>query len=48
MDGIIVEIVVRELEKEGVGEIQATRIGKIIAKALGLVYGSNTLTDRHI
>lgn len=39
MESIIIEIVVRELAKEGVGEVQAKRIGKVVAKALELVYG---------
>lgn len=45
---ITIGVVVRELEKEGVGPIQATRIGKVIAKALEALHGSNTVADRHI
>ena len=45
---IIIGVVVRELEKEGVGTIQATRIGKAVAAALGALHGSNTDANRHI
>lgn len=51
MDGdeiIIIGVIVRELEKEGVGTIQATRIGKAVANALGALHGRNTTADRHI
>lgn len=44
-DIIIIGVVVRELEKEGVGSIQATRIGKAVAKALGVLHGSNAPTN---
>lgn len=47
-DIIIIGVVVNELEKEGVGTIQATRIGKAVATALGALHGSNTPADRHI
>lgn len=47
-DIIIIGVVVRELEKEGVGAIQATRIGKTVAEFLGALHGSNARTDRHI
>jgi hypothetical protein len=43
--GIIAEIVKRELAKEGVGEIQALRIGKLIAKALEIRHGRHAVTD---
>jgi hypothetical protein len=45
---ITIGVVVRELEKEGVGAIQATRIGKAVAAALGALRATNTTTDRHI
>lgn len=36
---IIIGVVARELEKEGVGPVQATRIGKAVAKALEALRG---------
>ena len=47
-DIIVIGVVVRELAKEGVGEIQATRIGKAVARALKALYATNTTADRHI
>jgi len=47
-DIITIGVVIRELEKEGVGLIQATRIGKAVAKALGALHARHTVTDRHI
>ena len=44
-DIIIIGVVVRELEKEGVGFIQATRIGKAVATAIGALHGRYTVTD---
>jgi len=45
---ITIGVVARELEKEGVGPIQANRIGKAVAAALGALHGRHTATDRHI
>jgi len=42
---IVASIVARELEKEGVNPIQALRIGGAIAKVLGAMDGSHTVTD---
>ena len=47
-DIIIIGVVIRELEKEGVGLIQSTRIGKAIAMAIGALHARDTITDRHI
>ena len=47
-DIIVIGVVAKELEKEGVGPIQANRIGKIVATALGALHGCNTSADRHI
>lgn len=47
-DIIIVGVVAKELEKEGVGTIQAERIGKAVATALGMLHATSTSTDRHI
>jgi hypothetical protein len=47
-DIIIIGVVIRELAKEGVGRIQAERIGKAVARALGALNARNTATDRHI
>lgn len=47
-DIITIGVIVRELEKEGVGHIQATRIGKAVVKALGFLHEHSTNTDRHI
>ena len=47
-DIITIGVIVRELEKEGVGTIQATRIGKAVAAALGALHGRHAITDRHI
>lgn len=44
-DIITIGVVARELEKEGVGSIQATRIGKAVAAALGALHGRHTPTD---
>jgi hypothetical protein len=44
-DIITIGVIVRELEKEGVGTIQATRIGKAVAAALGVLHGSHAATD---
>lgn len=45
---IVIGVVVRELEKEGVNPIQAMRIGKTVAKALEALRGISSSTDRHI
>ena len=45
---IITGVIIRELEKEGVGLIQATRIGKAVVKALGALHARDTVPDRHI
>lgn len=45
---IIIGVVARELEKEGVGSIQAARIGKTVAKALEALHATSSPTDRHI
>jgi hypothetical protein len=45
---IIIGVVIRELAKEGVGQIQAERIGKAVAKALGALHATNPVPNRHI
>lgn len=47
---IITGVVIRELEKEGVGIIQATRIGKNVARALEAFHGRTSVgqTDKAI
>lgn len=45
---VIIGVVARELEKEGVNPIQAARIGKAVATLLEALHGSNTVADRHI
>jgi len=45
---IIIGVVARELEKEGVNPIQAMRIGKVVAKALEALHATDTPADRHI
>jgi hypothetical protein len=45
---IVVGVIIRELEKEGVGLIQATRIGKAVVKALGALHATNAVPNRHI
>lgn len=45
---IIIGVVARELEKEGVNPIQAMRIGKAVARALEALHAGNSATDRHI
>lgn len=47
-DIIVIGVVARELEKEGVGPVQAARIGKAVAAALGALHGGNAAADRHI
>jgi hypothetical protein len=42
---ITIGVVVRELEKEGVGTIQATRIGKAVARALEALHATNSSSD---
>lgn len=41
-DFIIIGVVAKELEKEGVGSIQAHRIGKAVAVALGALRVTST------
>lgn len=41
-DIIIIGVVSKELEKEGVNSIQANRIGKAVAAALGALHGRHT------
>lgn len=45
---IIIGVVARELEKEGVGAIQADRIGRAVAMALGALHGRNSATNGHV
>lgn len=45
---VTIGVVVRELEKEGVGPVQAMRIGKAVARALEMLHATNTVADRHI
>jgi hypothetical protein len=47
-DIIIIGVVIKELEKEGVGYVQAHRIGEAVAAAIGALHAANTTTDRHI
>lgn len=44
-DIITIGVVARELEKEGVGSVQANRIGKAVAAALGVLHGRYTTAD---
>lgn len=45
---IVIGVVAKELEKEGVGAIQAMRIGKVVAQALGALHERSSIADRHI
>lgn len=45
-DIIIIGVVIRELSKEGVGHIQAERIGKNVAKALGALNARTTVENK--
>ena len=47
-DIVTIGVIIRELAKEGVGQIQAERIGKAVGKALGALNATNTATNRHI
>lgn len=44
-DFIIIGVVAKELEKEGVGPIQANRIGKAVAAAIGALHVSRTKSN---
>lgn len=42
---IVIGVVAKELEREGVNPIQALRIGKVVAKMLGVLHGNRSDAD---
>lgn len=46
-DIIVTGVIIRELEKEGVGLIQASRIAKTVVKALEAFHARTIITERH-